>query len=117
MSLPHQPNNSYNIVNNIFYNTGDGIELSKGGSADWTLGETGVASSTVNPSTSSANVYSNNVIYGITNGTLPLTMEFSTASGNLVDTDPQILAPSEDRWGLRQNSPCKGTGISNPTLF
>jgi hypothetical protein len=117
VSPPHNPSNSYNIVNNIIYNLGDSIDLSFQGSGDWTLGERGLSVSTVNPATSSANVYSNNSIYGITNGTLPLTMEFSTASGNLVDTDPQILAPSEDRWGLRQNSPCKGTGISNPTLF
>jgi len=119
VSQPHNINNCYNIVNNIFYNVGDPINLSKvDSSGSFSVGEIGINPEAVSLSDDTVNnVYSNNITYGITNGTLPLTMEFPTASGNLLDTDPQILAPSQDRWGLRQNSPCKGTGAINPTLF
>ena len=130
MALPHNVNNFFNIVNNIFYNIGDPIVLSAPNNTvladtviyykNWAYGMYGLntGNTAASPPTSAANVYSNNAVYGITiEGTFPDNIEFLALSGNLIDIDPQILAPSNDRWGLRQNSPCKGAGVANPRLF
>ena len=116
---PHQSSNCYNITNNIFYNLGDPIDLSVQTNANWSVGERGVNNGTteINMIGAINNIYNNNCIYGINNGTLPDTIEFSTASGNLIDTNPQLLSPEDNRWGLRQDSPCDVAGVNNPVIF
>jgi hypothetical protein len=99
---------SWNIQNCIFYNVGDPITLSDKNTPPWTI----------NQMTSGVNIYKNNSLYGITQtGSFPYSLQFPSTSGNLLDTDPQILAPNIDRWGLRQNSPCKGAGANNPIIL
>ena len=64
------------------------------------------------------NIYSNNCFFGFTSaGGFPAYADFPTLSGNLHDTDPQILAPAQNRWGLRQNSPCVNNGNKNTVEF
>ena len=117
-------NNSFSITNNIFYNTGDNIDtvfqISEsnytGGvpSLDYSYGQGSTTTNTV----TSLNVYSNNCFFGFTSAAgFPFSMEFNSVSGNLFDTDPQLLAPTQNRFGLRQSSPCKGVGVTTPTIL
>ncbi len=94
-----------NIQNNIFYNVGQPFVWSAD-SSNFDFSET----------PRGPNIFKNNCLYNITSGgNMPTALGMSPLSGNLEDTNPQILAPDSNRWGLRQNSPCVNTGAINPT--
>ena len=107
----------YNVRNNLMYNVGDSIITSDSGP---TVNETGV----MDWSSNGTGRFLNNCLFGFDKPTdgapsnvYPAGLDFSSLSGNLFDTDPQILAPEKNRWGLRQSSPCKNTGSTSTDLF